>query len=101
MSALREAYELIKDPADWCQGTLAQLSADGSRMQRCAVGALSAAMATEEDRAVLVEVAASLFPEQAYRIFPPDVIWQVNDNVGHEAVMQMFEKAIVETEGSL
>jgi len=41
----------------------------------------------------------ALFPEVGVGISPAIVV--VNDTLGHAAVMQVFEKALVEVEGSL
>ena len=102
VSVLRDAKALIEDPSEWIQG-----QATDERGRHCAVGALWFAAGfgeAELERDLLDSVAAQLFPESRNRVVGEMKIsplpW-VNDNLGHEAVMQVFDKAIVETEGGL
>lgn len=108
--SLREAYELIKDEERWCQGQMAK-TADGfgtdphspSAARWCALGALGKKGVTDEEQMVLARVTSALFPEMLASTAPGPLahLVRVNDNLGHDAVTQAFEKAIVEVEGSL
>ena len=107
MSALRDAYELIKDEERWCQGHMAEnrlgdpVAYDAFNAVRwCASGAVAKAFDGSGDTTMPLErAAAELFPEITKYGFNKVVC--VNDRFGHEAVMQVFEKAIVQEEGSL
>lgn len=98
VSKLRDAYELIKDKSRWTKGHSAvdengDLTLVKQAVRWCAVGALSYYEAGVEDNVLIDVLAAKMFHLR-------DII-QVNDELGHEAVMQVFEKAIIEREGSL
>jgi hypothetical protein len=104
VSELRDAYELIRDPERWTTGSLARDANDVpvSALSACAVkwcvnGALVRCGATIQHR-LLDWVVGQLFPGEARY---SDCIMFANDQLGHEAVMQIFEKALVETEGGL
>jgi len=104
VSALRDAYELIKDPERWTRGCFARTEAgtavvpwDRTAAAWCAHGALLRVAC--EDATPVVDAARTLFPaDMADDVLP---LVRINDELGHEAVMQVFEKAIVEEEGSL
>lgn len=118
MTVLREAYEMIRDESAWCTGTLAKNARgldvaphDPQATRHCAMGAVHAARygrpwVTDEVSAfgrevlALENAARSLFPEYADL---PDMqsVVKINDEHGHAAVLQVFEKAIVELEGAL
>ena len=107
MSNLRDAYELIKDESRWTRGAFAR-DARGESVRPlhstatswCAAGAIikatgrGVAWVDNAEGLVLQRVARKMFPEFiAYT--------ELNDELGHEAILQVFEKAIVEEEGSL
>ena len=113
-SALRQAYELIRDEEHWCQGLMAAdaegwstMAADDPGWPRavkwCASGAVVRCQVTAPECDALVRAAKTLFPEVRDVLigssFGPVVA--VNDTLGHAAVLQCFEKALVEVEGSL
>ncbi len=107
MSALRDAYELIKDEDRWTQGMIAR-DAHGDQVlpwapeavRWCASGAVLSFPCSFTETDALVEAANALFPQ--FRL-PKDFhnVVEVNDMLGHAAILQVFEKAIVELEGSL
>lgn len=123
MTVLREAYEMIRDEGAWCTGTLATnddgldiAPHDPKATRHCAMGAVHAARfgqtwpgrhwrydeATAFGREVkaLEDAARALFPQ--YEDLPDmQPVVKINDELGHEAIMQVFEKAIVELEGTL
>lgn len=93
---LIKARDYISDPDHWCQGALLH----GNRV--CAIGALGYAdlgqrffgepvSITEysdnflRSRTILDDTAEKLYGKAAY---------QVNDSLGHEAVLVIFDKAI-------
>lgn len=104
--SLREAYELIRDESRWCQRAQA-VNADGwpvpprrpEAVRWCASGALIRAHISGDEQMALWRATDALFPEVGVGISP--AIVAVNDTLGHAAVMQIFEKALVEVEGSL
>lgn len=106
MSGLRQAYELIKDENRWTQGASGRDqynrfvgSLDPAAVKWCAAGAVTKCFATiHGDR--LNRIAKELFPQYA-ELDGYDAILRVNDEQGHEAILSVFEKAIVEIEGSL
>ena len=108
-SAMHQAYELLLDPDRWCQGSMA-MNDRGSfenpfsedAVKWCASGASAITKMSREEDLALVAAAKALFPSVARVVsgsFGPVVA--VNDVLGHEALMQCFEKALVEMEGSL
>jgi hypothetical protein len=118
MSALREAYELVKDESRWCRGSLATDAegvgmsdvSDPEAVKFCAAGALVKSEATDADISVANSAATVLFPAfttdmpLSHGPIVPGPFWaiiRVNDYLGHEAICQVFEKALVEREGGL
>lgn len=116
MTLLREALDTIRDGSNWCRNSAA-LDGDGisvrpyeSQAKRwCASGAVQKAFYARfpkmkdlglvcEEWVTLNETARALFPQFSDA---EAAIVMVNDLMGHDAVIQCFEKAIVETEGSL
>ena len=98
---LRRAKALIEDPENWCQGIYArdakglalksrEVATDGVAF--CAIGALVRATQNRDvvwvdgkETKKLWEAAKELFGHAPAR---------VNDNLGHAAVMHMYERAI-------
>lgn len=121
MSKLREARDLIADERHW---TKRQYFADASGhvvsladkpARYCAMGALLAAwglmdlsmplvhahhLPIGDDQEALTAAAEALFPDHVVA-GDRNTLLLVNDELGHEAVMQVYEKAIVEEYGSL
>lgn len=103
---LRDAYELIRDEENWTKGALARdaegfevlgPNSDAAR-QWCAMGALHKCHVGVEEYRVLCHAVRALFPETKPAIEPLVI---VNDRFGHDAVVQVFEKALVEVEGGV
>lgn len=119
MSRLREARDLIADPKDWVRGAYAAdesghpVAIDEEVSRHCGMGALMAAWelpgnmnfghcaAYGRDRIALSAAAQALFPQPEDGTAPLNPIVYVNDLLGHEAIIQVYEKAIVEEYGSL
>jgi hypothetical protein len=97
---LQKAADMIADPEDWTQGSEYDHSPEG-RTRHCAMGAVIEC-ATTMDNPRLIHDANNLLNEVSFELFPGLIvsdqfgsIVRVNDDLGHEAVMQVFEKAIV------
>jgi hypothetical protein len=67
----------------------------------CASGALAKFDVSPDEAVQLNQLARSLFPDSVRATGTVGSLVWVNDELGHEAVMQVFEKALVELEGSL
>jgi hypothetical protein len=106
VSALRDAYELIRDEEHWCRGHMAideygRTTNFAFAVRFCASGAAAKCETGLREDEALRNAALALFsiPVGFHGQFSP-VVW-VNDFLGHEAVVQVFEKALVELEGTL
>jgi hypothetical protein len=101
VTRLRDAYELIRNEDDWCRWVMNDVNPKTGGTQYCASGAVAVSSCSIEENAALVKSALALFPDVPHEkgAFAPVVA--VNDLLGHEAVIQVFEKALVEREGSL
>lgn len=108
-SALRQAYELIRDEKHWCRGYMAvdsngfQTDYDRDDAAKwCASGAVTRCNCSDEEVAAVARAAKALFPKASHLISGSfGAVVAINDQLGHEAIMQCFEKALVEMEGSL
>jgi hypothetical protein len=101
---IRQAYELIKDRNQWTQNASARdrwsrKTAPGpvcwggrEPVKWCAFGALNRFGVYQDTMRYLNTIAREMFDN--------NLVW-VNDNIGHEAVVQVFEKAITNLEGGL
>lgn len=95
---LLEAYELIGDPTHWCQGVYAR-NAEGKSVrenaadatQWCAVGALARCRLGESP----VFTALRLLEQCAAHAYDCGSVTYVNDVKGHDAVLRVFELAII------
>ena len=93
---LTKARDRVKDPEHWCQGTYA-LTKDGldanpteDRADRfCAIGALLRANDKSENY-IKAELALRHAASKLFSKGPTSV----NDQLGHEAVVAMFDEAI-------
>lgn len=102
LDILRGAREIISDPSRWCQGTL-----ENGAGQVCALGAIARSSDAvgrryaEDDvmRAVAQKMLREKTPALCSSIHPAAC---VNDFMGHEATLEMFDTAIcvVENGGS-
>ena len=100
---LSDAQELIRDPQNWCQFAEAR-NADGrevqfdykSACQWCAFGATDFAGRGHADETALRAMRALRDASDPwFDTFPEGVSPEaVNDNCGHAAVMEMFDRAI-------
>jgi len=100
---LRAAREKISDPSRWTRLTYArdQLGAevdadDKSAVCFCSMGAIYSVTSDDfcgQNRAV------SLLYNAAHEISGSRSVVRVNDNLGHEAVVRMFDLAITTAEG--
>lgn len=93
VEVLRRARALIADPEHWCTGDWARDAAligahpkDANACRWCASGALMAA-SDQPDGAGWVLTAA------AHSLYAAEVI-AVNDDLGHAAVLAMYDRAI-------
>lgn len=85
---LQAARNLIADPEKWCQG---KEQTDDGRV--CAVRAVWATGANLNARRALDKAARQLYwHEEAGEPLWPAV--RVNDDLGHAAVLRMFDRAI-------
>lgn len=106
--ALLESKALIKDRAAWCQGEHSMWNAYHMK-QHCAEGALFAIFKLDGIGIVdtnLYESAYSFLRLAALHIqkkLDPNLdphsinwgqVWYVNDSMGHEATMEMYDHAI-------
>jgi plasmid maintenance system killer protein len=100
LERLRAGRARIADPADWCQRQLT----DGRRY--CAIGALyadvpclTAADATPAENHLRepVRVAFSQAADELFGLWP----MHVNDDLGHAAVLQVYDRAITVEEARL
>lgn len=107
MSKLRDAYEFARDPDHFTVGAMARnahgrvVSPESRRAESFCLLGLGKRFAFQGfEWLELYHAGIALFPQ--YEMAPGilDVI-RLNDQLGHSAVIQMFEKAIVQTEGSL
>lgn len=101
---VRMAYDVIKDPHQWTRHTSARdrwgrKTAPGpvcwggrEPVKWCAYGALTRFGVDQDTMHYLNTVSQELFRN--------DLVW-VNDYIGHEAVVQVFEKALTNLEGGL
>jgi len=101
VSALRDAYELIRDESRWTRGATARLAngertlpGDDRAVKWCAIGALMSCGVDALLFSRIDDLAVELFPGSVH-------IADVNDNLGHAAIVQVLEKALVEMEGGL
>lgn len=110
MNVLREAYDLIRDEERWTVEYAAtdrqgEPVAPGSTeaVRWCAVGALVRCAGwtawSAGERNWLESLAKTMFPD--LRRYSISHVMGVNDELGHDAVMQLFEKALIQQEGSL
>lgn len=99
LEILKAARELIADEQKWCQGTAARdkggryvvySSPEAARF--CAVGALWRVQ-EERDNYGLTD----LLWKKSYELFDLPLA-TANDIIGHEAIMQVFDKVILEME---
>lgn len=108
MGTLRQARDLIADEQRWCRFAMG-VDADGvpqvgslrTASAWCASGALLLMDVSYEDSKLLNRCVRELFPASKIAAGSIGSLVWVNDNLGHEAVMQAFDKAIVEVEGGL
>lgn len=114
---IRAAYELIKDKSRWTKDHAA-VDADGKAtvpddpdngfvfapgrqpVKWCALGALARFGTNEDTVTYISSVAAEMFPNAGNQKYTPGLV-TTNDLLGHEAVVQVFEKAITNLEGGL
>jgi hypothetical protein len=94
---LKAARALIEDPERWTQHEYAvkgdgsgTFSLDVDARQWCATGALQRVLAGQ----IASETEAFIILESAAQDLDVDGIIGVNDELGHAAVMQMYNKAI-------
>jgi hypothetical protein len=92
---LREAYETIRDPGRWCQREIRVVDAITGLERFCASGIVATKNVPALEMHRLNEVARELFPMSAGPGGFGSVVW-VNDVLGHEAVLQVFEKVLAE-----
>ena len=95
---LRMARDKISDPDNWSQG--APFSQDGKKI--CAEIALcdtapghplySTALESWPAWRLLFKAAIELHPEMKF----PTAVVRVNDDLGHEAIMEVYDRAIKE-----
>lgn len=85
---LIKAREMIADEKDWSRGLPERSRGDGS-YQRCAANALFTVYGNAAD----ANVQLISFEKIAFSMFGMPIT-KVNDNLGHAAVMQLFDKAI-------
>lgn len=113
MTIIREAYETIKDPSRWTRGASARdkygdavMVHNPGAVKFCATGALDyrswlhgtfdrTDAEIEKDQELIGQLC-----DMSYDLFETDIV-SVNDRLGHEAIVQLYEKALIELEGSL
>ncbi len=90
---LEKAKALIEDPNDWCQCAAFKTGPKGN-VQHCAIGAVDAV--TRADGWVYERELAVTMALDAVAIdtFHKCSLVDVNNNLGHEATIEMFNEAI-------
>jgi hypothetical protein len=89
---LMEAKSRIVDKKNWCQFGLVKVALDGHLMY-CALGALYRA-AQEQIALPREHIPAEHFLNiAALKLYADDIMY-VNDECGHEAVLQVYDRAI-------
>lgn len=99
---LTEAKALIVNSDNWCQGEMERrhMFTSSGGTQYCARGAIYKVTRDDEDAYEAREVAERLLREAAKEIMNADLATPVivNDELGHDAVMRMFDIAIVNSD---
>jgi len=93
---LKEAKSLIEDPQHWNEEYFARnskgqdcRSRDPEAVAWCAWGAINKVTDSHNN-----DAAANFLYRSAFDLFKKKEIWEVNDCIGHTAVMQMYDRAI-------
>jgi hypothetical protein len=101
---LREARAIIADPSRWTTGVAARKATgektsplDGDAASFCAIGAIMRAAVGNPFREQAAQEFLYAYLEEAQ---PGRYITAINDTDGHEAVLNMFDKAIALAEAS-
>lgn len=100
LEILKFARGLIADENRWCQGNsakdqygVAAHPCDPSAVQWCAMGAIQVATKNLEPWIIVENL--ELIKKKSDELFNMGFV-NVNDRLGHEAVMQIFDKVILE-----
>jgi hypothetical protein len=118
LEVLTDALDLIRDEDRWCRDALARTITgdhtwpnESDAYKFCARGALCQVTHTghiwswtqeaHEADQVLNDLSGTMFPESANHPLEADLLVWVNNELGHDAVVQVFEKAILELGGEL
>lgn len=101
---LQYVQDQIRNPKDWCQGAFETYEPDTKHTRRCAEGArMYAAMSISGVHVSVINQATKLMHLAGMELLKehrPDLVSvtlnapvMVNDQLGHEAVMEMLDRA--------
>lgn len=89
VEVLIQARDRIGDSKYWCQGAFTRALRPTTEKAYCAVGALRVC-----EEGVFIEYYARAFLRQAAFLLFDNSIVRVNDQLGHQAVMDAYDEAI-------
>jgi len=97
MSKLEAALELILDPKNWTTGTLGRDETDApcvlnKACKFCALGALWKIYVEITTDEYIIDCKKLMLAGE--KLFNQSSIARVNDSLGHESVVQMYQEAI-------